>query len=145
MRDPEGPSPLSGFATAGDALVSVVHGARAFGGAGGLSAVKDGATDVRVLAGLLATYDRWWPRAALAGGAVTAVGRLPVIAFATERMGDAWGRRVRDGAIAFAGDAAVVHDLRGYGHVDVLVGKEVATRVVPPIRDFVRAHDAGAR
>src|SRR6185436_7394153 len=59
---PGGASPIAGFATAGDALTAIVHSARAFGGDGGLSAVKAGRTDVRTLAGLLATYDRWWPR-----------------------------------------------------------------------------------
>lgn len=133
LADPAAPSPLSGFATAGDALVEIVHGARSFGGNGGLSAVKTGRADVRALAGMLATYDRWWPRAASTGAAVTPLRPLPVIAFATTNMGPAWVERVHTGARAFGGEAAEVHELSGLGHLDVLIGRDVESLVVPPI------------
>jgi hypothetical protein len=133
LADPASPSPLPGFTTAGDALAEIVHGARSFGGNGGLSAVKAGRTDVRALAGTLATYDRWWPRAASSGAAVTPPRPLPVVAFATTAMGPAWVERVRAGARAFGGDAAEVHELAGLGHLDVLIGHDVERLVVQPI------------
>lgn len=141
LNDPSGPSPLPGFATAGQALADVVHGARAFGGQGGLSAVKSGGTDVRALAGLFVLYDRWWPRAALQGPPVVAGapagGPIRLLAFATTNIGDAWVARVRAGAEAFGGPAAEVHELAGYGHVDVLVGRDAPVLVARPVRRFL--------
>ena len=147
LDDPAGPSPLPGFATAGAALTDIVHTARSFGGHGGLSGVEAGTTDVRALAGLLATYDRWWPRAALDGTAVTPSRTLPVLAFAAANMGPAWVARVRAGAHAFGGEAATVHELPGFGHVDVLVGRDAPRHVFEPIRRFVLAQrdSAGAQ
>jgi len=139
LESPAAPSPLRGFATAGDALADAVFTARSFGGAGGLSAAKSGVTDVRSLAGLLATYDRWWPRAALGGPPVVPTRPLRVLAFASTTMGPAWTARVRGGARAFGGEDAKVHELPGHGHVDVLVGRDVGRLVVEPIVAFVGA------
>ncbi len=136
-EDPAGPSPVPGFTTAGDALTEIVHGARAFGGNGGLSAVKSGRTDVRALARLLSTYRRWWPRAATADHAVSPRPVARLLAFATGNMGDAWTARIRAGARAFGGDQAEVRELDGYGHVDVFVARDAHERVWAPIRDFV--------
>jgi pimeloyl-ACP methyl ester carboxylesterase len=138
LEDPAAPSPVAGFATAGDALADRIFTARSFGGAGGLSAAKRGVTDVRSLAALLATYDRWWPRAALGGAAVVPAERLRVLAFASTTMGSAWVERVRAGAVAFGGDDAQVHELPGHGHVDVLIGRDVGRLVVEPMLAFVR-------
>ena len=139
LADPAGPSPVTGFATAGDALAEIIHSARSFGGNGGLSGVKSGATDVRALAGLLATYDRWWPRAALGADAVPPMHTLPLLAFAAANMGPTWLARVRAGAHAFGGDGAAIHELPGYGHVDVLIGRDAARLVFEPVRRFVLA------
>ena len=138
LDDPSGPSPLPGFATAGQALTTIVHGARAFGGQGGLSAVQSGRTDVRALAGLLALYDRWWPRAALHGARVDAGNRsVRLLAFSSTTIGDAWVARVRAGADAFGGPAATVRVLPGYGHVDVLVARDAPILVAEPVRRFL--------
>jgi dienelactone hydrolase len=135
--DPAGPSPVPGFATAGDALTEIVHGARAFGGNGGLSAVKSDRTDVRALARLLSTYKRWWPRAATADHPVSPRPVPRLLAFATGNMGPAWSARVRAGARAFGGDQAEVRELDGYGHVDVFVARDAHDRVWAPIHDFL--------
>lgn len=137
LADPASPSPMPGYVTAGEALADVVFTARSFGGAGGLSAAKSGVTDLRSLATLLATYDRWWPRAALGGSTVTPARRVPVLAFASTNMGPAWTSRVRDGAVAFGGPDADVRELPGWGHLDVLVGRDVDRLVAAPIRAFV--------
>jgi hypothetical protein len=137
LADPAGPSPVPGFATAGDALTEIVHSARAFGGNGGLSAVKSGRTDVRALASLLSRYTRWWPRAATADHPVTPRRVARLLAFVTGNMGQAWSARVRAGARSFGGDEAQVHELDGYGHVDVFVARDARERAWAPIREFV--------
>lgn len=138
MADPAAESPVADFPTAGAALAEIVHSARAFGGSGGLSGVKLGTSDVRAVAALLATYDRWWPRAALDGGPVAPPRRKrPVLAFAATNMGPEWLERVRAGARAYGGDAAIVHELPRYGHIDVLVADDADRRVFEPVRRFV--------
>lgn len=136
LVDPNGPSPVPGFATAESALADIVYTAPSFGGHGGLSAAKDGMTDVVPLARLLATYDRWWPSAALAGGR-SAARSIPVLAFASQNMGPAWVDRVRAGAKAFGGEKAPVHVLPRQGHLDVLVGKQAARLVFEPVLNWV--------
>jgi pimeloyl-ACP methyl ester carboxylesterase len=147
LADPGGPSPVPDYATAGAALADIVDSSKAFGGHGGLSGVKHGTTDVRALAALLSTYDRWWPRATLdAKPALPAPTRsMRVLAFASANMGAAWIQRVRDGARAFGGDGATVIELPGYGHVDVLIGKDAPRLVFDPIRRFVQGEAIGVQ
>jgi hypothetical protein len=147
LADPGGPSPLPDYATAGAALTDIVDSSKAFGGHGGLSGVKYGTADVRALAALLSTYDRWWPRAMLdAKPAVPAPTRsMRVLAFASANMGPAWIQRVRDGARAFGGDGATIVELPGYGHVDVLIGKDAPRLVFDPMRRFVQGEPVGVQ
>jgi pimeloyl-ACP methyl ester carboxylesterase len=139
LQDPAGRSPVSGYDSAGAALADIVYTSRSFGGRGGLSAAREGMTNVSDLAALLATYDRWWPSAALGGAAVAPSRPLPVLAFATVNMGPHWVERVRAGARTWGGNQAVVHALPGYGHVDVLVGRDTDRLVIEPVVAFVRA------
>jgi pimeloyl-ACP methyl ester carboxylesterase len=139
IASPENPSPVPGYTTAGEALADVVYTSPTFGGHGGLSAARDGVADVGAVARLLASYDRWWPRAALGGSAVTPSRTLPLLAFASRNMGPQWIERVRAGARAFGGDRAIVHELPRYGHVDVLVGAWAERLVFEPILGFVTA------
>src|SRR6185295_6960417 len=67
IENPAAPSPLPGYPAAGAALADVLYTAPSFGGRGGLTAARDGISDVQVVARTLAAYDRWWPRAALGG------------------------------------------------------------------------------
>jgi dienelactone hydrolase len=146
LADPGGPSPVPDYATAGAALTDIVDTSRTFGGHGGLSGVKTGSTDVRALAALLSTYDRWWPRATLAAKPAVTPGRpVRVLAFAATNMGPSWVARVRDGARAFGGDGATVIELPGYGHVDVLIGKDAPRLVFDPIRRFVQGEAVGVQ
>jgi len=64
IADPNMPSPLPGFPSAGAALASILSTSRAFGGEGGLAAGTR-VSEITVLAALLRSYDRWWPRAAV--------------------------------------------------------------------------------
>src|SRR5947208_949932 len=106
------------------------------------ASTRDGVSDVQLLATLLASYDRWWPRAALAAQAPPRPSRtLPVLAFASTGLGPEWVKRVHDSAEAWGGASAVVRDLPGYGHLDVLVGRRAAQDVFEPARAWL----AGAR
>ena len=147
LADPDGPAPMPDYATVGAALADIVDSSKAFGGHGGLSGVKYGTTDVRALAALFSTYDRWWPRATLdAKPALPAPTRsMRVLAFASSNMGPAWIQRVRDGARAFGGDDATVVQLPGYGHVDVLIGKDAPRLVFEPMRRFVQGEAVGVQ
>jgi pimeloyl-ACP methyl ester carboxylesterase len=140
-RDPAGSSPVAGYPSAGAALADIVYTSRSFGGRGGLSAARDGVTDVSDLAALLTTYDRWWPSAALGGPAVAPSHRVRVLAFAAENMGPQWVDRVRTGARTWGGEQAIVHELPGHGHVDVLIGRDTDRLVVEPIVVFALAAD----
>jgi dienelactone hydrolase len=138
VADPDAPSPLPGFATAGDALAEILQTARSFGGDGGLANTRERVSDVVILARLLSSYDRWWPRAALDGDAPRPPGApLPVLAFASTRIGPAWTERVRESARAFGGDAAIVRELPRHGHLDVLVERNAARTVYEPVRAWV--------
>jgi pimeloyl-ACP methyl ester carboxylesterase len=131
LGDPRAPSPLPGFASAGEALAGILHTAPSFGGEGGLA--SDGVSDVHVLATLLRGEDRWWPRAVLDGSDVPRPAQqLPVIAFASVRMGPEWTERVEESARSFGGPSATLRELPGYGHLDVLVGRSAAREVFEP-------------
>ena len=95
-------------------------------------------SDVRVVAQLLDTYDRWWPGAASQGAATGGPrGRLPVLAFASGNMGQAWMDQVSSGAKQFGGDKATVIDLPLHGHIDLLVGRLAAAEVFEPTRRWL--------
>src|SRR5207247_393918 len=81
IADPHRPSSVPGYTDAGAALADILYTAQSFGGHGGLANTRDGVSDVRLLATLLASYDRWWPRAALGTEAPPRPSRtLPVLA-----------------------------------------------------------------
>jgi len=142
IADPDGPSPLSGFASAGEALKTVLYSASSFGGRGGLANTRDEVSDPTVLATLLRGYDRWWPRAAVGGRAPSPPAEpVPVLAFASGRLGPAWAERVRRSATAFGKERATIVELPGYGHLDVLVAREAAREVFAPVRDWIMPAD----
>jgi len=132
IADAKGPSPVPGFPTAGAALAHILSTAPSFGGEGGLAAGTR-VSEIPVLATLLRSYDRWWPRAAL-DGPTPRVPKppLPVLAFASTNMGPAWVDRVRATARAYGGPEAEVRELAGYGHLDVLVARRATQEVFQP-------------
>jgi pimeloyl-ACP methyl ester carboxylesterase len=137
VADPGGPSPVPGFRTAGDALAELLYTAPSFGGEGGLANTRDGVSDIQVLATLLRSYDRWWPRATLGGAAPKPTRSVPVLAFASRKMGAAWVERVRAAARTYGAEGAVVRELPGYGHLDVLVGRRAPLDVFEPTRAWL--------
>ena len=139
IADPARPSPLPGYPSAGAALADILYSSESFGGHGGLANTRDHVSDLSVLATLLRGYDRWWPRAALDASPPEGVPQpLPVVAFASTQLGAAWVERVKSSAHAFGGSAALVHELPGYGHLDVLVGREAARDVFEPTLSWLR-------
>jgi len=132
IADPNGPSPVAGYPTAGAALADILYTSPSFGGNGGLANTRDGVSDIRMLATLLDTYDRWWPRATLGGGAAKPRRPLPVLAFASTKLGPAWVERVKTSARAFGGEKAWVRELPGFGHLDVLVARGATRAVYEP-------------
>ncbi|TMA39726.1 MAG: alpha/beta hydrolase [Deltaproteobacteria bacterium] len=132
IADANAPSPLPGFPTAGAALASILSTAPLFGREGGLAAGAR-VSEISVLAVLLRSYDRWWPRAAVGGPSPRPPKTpLPVLAFASTNMGPAWVDRVRAAALAYGGPEAEVRELAGYGHLDVLVARRAAQDVFQP-------------
>jgi hypothetical protein len=129
---------VPGFANAGSALAELLYSAPSFGGRGGLANARDGVSDVRIVATLLGSYDRWWPRASLDAPAPDRP-RQPIrlLAFASTNMGPAWLERVRASARTFGGDGAIVRELPRYGHLDVLVGRRAAQEVFEPARTWL--------
>jgi pimeloyl-ACP methyl ester carboxylesterase len=144
VAEPRGPSPVPGFPSAGDALAEILYTAPAFGGSGGLADTKKGISDVQVLARLLASYDRWWPRGAFEAPAPKPpVSPLPVLAFTSTNMGPPWVARVRDSAQAFGGPQATLRELPGHGHLDVLVGRSAARQIFEPVRVWLVERSGG--
>ena len=140
MADPARPSPVAGYASAGEALADILYSAESFGGHGGLANTRDGVSDVRMLATLLDGYDRWWPRAVLEAPPAALVTRpLPVIAFASTNLGADWVERVKTSAHSYGGSSAIVRELPGYGHLDVLVGHGAARDVFEPALAWLRS------
>src|SRR5262249_5482146 len=138
IANPNGPSPIGGYATAGQALADILYTSPAFGGQGGLSAARSNVSDVRVVAELLDTYDRWWPGAASQGEPTGGPhGRLPVLACAWGNMGPAGVEQVHSGAKQFGGDKATIIDLPLHGHIDLLVGRLAAAEVFEPTRRWL--------
>jgi pimeloyl-ACP methyl ester carboxylesterase len=136
--DPTRPSSVAGYRTAGEALADILYSAQSFGGQGGLTNARGGVSDIRTVATLLRSYDRWWPRAALdVDDPPRPAHHLPVIAFASTNMGPAWVERVRASARTFGGDAAIVRELSRYGHLDVLVSRRAAQEIFEPTRAWL--------
>jgi pimeloyl-ACP methyl ester carboxylesterase len=138
IADPTRPSPVAGYASAGEALAEILYSAASFGGRGGLTNARGGVSDVRTVATLLRSYDRWWPRAALDADEPDPPARpVAVLAFASTNMGAEWVERVRTSARAWGGDGAVVRELPRYGHLDVLIGRRAAQDVFEPTRAWL--------
>lgn len=144
-RGPDGASPIPGYSSAGQALADILYTAQSFGGQGGLSNAKNDASDPQIVAVLLASYDRWWPRGATSAGAVQPSRTLPVLAFSNGQMGSDWQNGVRSSAQAFGGGKADVRVLPGLGHLDVLVGKQAVRDVFEPARTWMTSHSGLTR
>jgi len=141
LTAPRGPSPVPGYASAGEALAELTFRDATYGGNGGLSGARDGGADVRSVARYLASASRWWPRAVLRTRAPGATRRsVPVLAFAAGRRGTAWTDLVAASARTAGGEQATVRVLPAFGHVDLLVGRTAPHHVHEPVRVFITTH-----
>jgi hypothetical protein len=101
-------------------------------------------SSIQVVARLLVTYDRWWPRAALDVPAAKAPAQqVPVLAFSSANIGPAWVERVGTGARTFGGEGARVVELPGYGQLDVLTARKAEGQVYEPVRQWLVSQGAG--
>jgi pimeloyl-ACP methyl ester carboxylesterase len=140
ITNPAGPSSDASFTTAGEQLAHILFTSRTFGGQGGLSAALHGRADIRTVAGLLASYDRYWPTAASnleADEAAVASAGLPVFAVASTNIGPRFTEAVERSARQVGGPEATVIVLPGHGHLDVLVGTDVRTLVFEPLLRWI--------
>ena len=134
-------SPVPGYATARDALETLLWNDPVYGGAGGLSAAREGASDPRLLARYLEAADRWWPRDVLQTSMPGKPDRtVPVLAIASGRRPAEWLATVRASAERFGGDGAVVRSLPNLGHLDLLRGRLSPRQVFEPVRAFIVSH-----
>jgi pimeloyl-ACP methyl ester carboxylesterase len=144
VANPKTPSTDPEHPTVGDHLGHILFTSRTFGGRGGLSAAREGRASIRTVAQLLLSYDRYWPTATTGfGDAAALVQRTdrPVFALASTNIGTRFTEAVVSSARAAAGPAATVVVLDGYGHLDVLVGRDVRKRAFEPLVAWLRQFD----
>lgn len=139
ISDPATPSADPAFKTSGEQLAHILFTSRTFGGRGGLSAALHGRADVRTVAGVLASYDRYWPTAATRFGGNGGESRapVPVFAVASTNIGAPFTQAVERSARERGQDDAEVLVLPGHGHLDVLVGVDVRTLVFEPLLRWI--------
>ncbi|WP_443089135.1 alpha/beta hydrolase [Xylophilus sp.] len=150
VRDPAAPSSDARFATVGEELAEVLQTAWT---PGGLANLHGGFSQARVLARLLADYDRWYPAvqdvdqrsiADHADDPRTPIddrwGRLdaPVLAFVSTGLGPDWVANARHSAEASGSRDVTVQVLDGWGHLDVVAGEQAAERVYAPVLAWLR-------
>lgn len=147
INNPEAPAPIPGFANAGDNLAHVVYGSRSFGGKGGLSNPFGGFANVRVLARVLFSFDRYWPIAQDYEDSFTPSlreslrqSRIPVLAFSGTNIAPGWSKRVAASASATGAADVTVVKLDGWGHLDVICGTNARRRVFEPVARWLRRH-----
>ena len=160
LSDPNGPDflPIHVFTNRTEALAHFLYVSPAFGQQGGLSNAKEGYADPLVLARLLLSEDRYWPRAQNHGGfdftrhlagsnfdykkALTML-NVPILAFASgnmNRAGIPWAERIEYTARATATQDVHYRLLENWGHLDMLFGTKAQQEVFQPIVDWVAQH-----
>ncbi len=148
IDNPEQPAPIPKYKTARENLEHVLYDAGGyFGGKGGLANPQGGFSDVKVLAPLLITYDRYWP--AVQDGenpftpellAALKKSKIPVIAFASTNFGGSWPSKVEDAAKSTGAPDPSYKKLDGWGHLDVLAGAKSESEVYAPTLAWITQH-----
>lgn len=160
IDDPTGPDflPEPIFDSRAQSLAHFLYVNANFGGRGGFSNAKNGKSDIVVLAQVLRTMDRYWPRVQNHGGFdlrrhladsqfdyESAFSKLHIslLAFSSDTMdnsGIVWSERVRGTAYATATTNAQFHVLHDWGHLDVLWGVHAAAEVFAPLTVWLTQH-----
>lgn len=146
IANPNGPAPIPKYKTASENLAHVVYDAGGFfGGHGGLANPGGGYSDTRVLAPVLLTYDRYWPKVqdyenAFSEERLKALetSHAPVIAFSSTNFGASWPVMVKDSAHSTGSKDVTVTSLHGWGHLDVLCGNEAAHLVFARVVEWIK-------
>jgi pimeloyl-ACP methyl ester carboxylesterase len=152
--DPPGPPTDERFADAAEQLSSVLYNAW---GPGALANPVDGHSTPRVLATLLAGYDRFYPAIQEVEGRALAAFTdhpdlpyddglrdvaVPVIAFNGTGMGLSFLLSGIYTPSLLATKDVTIHVLEGWGHLDVIVGTRAAEQVFAPTLEWIRARQA---
>lgn len=153
---PPGPATDPKFRDAAEQLASVLYNAWR---PGGLANAVNGYSDAKVLATLLAGYDRFYPAIQdIEGRALSDFDDhpalpyddkllevdVPVLTFNSTGMGVQFLLSGISTAERLATDDVSVHVLEGYGHLDVLVGTRAAEEVFEPTYRWIQSR-AGCR
>lgn len=148
IDNPNQPAPIPKYKTARENLEHVVYDAGGvFGGKGGLADPISGKSDAVVLARLLITYDRYWPTVQDNDNPFTPelmanlkASKIPVIAFASTNFGGKWPAMVAESAKSTGTPDPKVWTLKGWGHLDVIVGSRVQSEVYGRVVVFIMQH-----
>jgi pimeloyl-ACP methyl ester carboxylesterase len=148
IDNPNQPAPIPKYKTARENLEHVVYDAGGvFGGKGGLADPISGKSDAVVLARLLITYDRYWPTVQDGDNPFTPellaalnASKIPVIAFASTNFGKDWPTLVAQSAKSTGTPDPVLWTLKGWGHLDVLVGSRAQSEVYGRTVVFIMQH-----
>jgi pimeloyl-ACP methyl ester carboxylesterase len=148
---PPGPATDPKFSDAAEQLASVLYNAWR---PGGLANAVNGYSDAKVLATLLAGYDRFYPAIQdIEGRALSDFDdhpalpyddkllevNVPVLTFNSTGMGVQFLLSGIYTAERLATDDVSVHVLEGYGHLDVLVGTRAAEEVFEPTYRWIQS------
>jgi len=139
IANPATPSVDPAFKTSGERLAHILFTSRTFGGRGGLSAALHGRADIRTVAGVLTSYDRYWPTAATRFRApdTPPASTPPIFAVASTNIGPSFTAAVENSARKRGGQHTEVIVLPGHGHLDVLVGTDARTLVFEPLLRWI--------
>lgn len=155
VADPEGPATDPTFETIGAQLAHVLQTAW---GPGRLANPQGGMSQPRVLAALLAGYDRYYPAVQEAEGRAFADHgdhpatplddrwgslTMPVVVFAGTGMGGDFLLNSLYSAHRSGSKDVTFHVLERYGHLDVLVGDRAHVEVYEPLLEWIRARAGG--
>jgi pimeloyl-ACP methyl ester carboxylesterase len=155
LANPEGPATDPKFDTIGAQLAHVLQTAW---GPGRLANPEGGLSQPRVLAALLAGYDRYYPTVQEAEGRAFADHgdhpatplddrwgslTMPVVVFAGTGMGGDFLLNSLFSAHRSGSKDVTFHVLERFGHLDVLVGDRARVDVYEPLLEWLRARAGG--
>lgn len=153
IANPDGPALDPKFKTMAEQLNYVLS--RSWG-PGGLANLSDGISKPEIVARLLRSYDRYYPAVQDIEGKQLAAEadvprmpsddawgemNVPILAFSSTNMGETWIANVEHSAKASGSSDVTVSRLERYGHLDVLIGEDAATRVFEPVLAWIKARN----
>ena len=145
IANPHAPAPIAKYKDAADNLNHVVYDSAGFGGKGGLANPFGGFSDPSILARVLITYDRYWPITQDYEDSFTPVkmaalqrSQIPVLAFSSTNIAPDWSDRVARSAAVTDSPKTRVIKLDGWGHLDVICGRQAEREVFAPALEWIK-------